>query len=878
MRWRLPPLLLLLAVCLAAVSAVAAEPPKVVVLPNGLTVMVIEDNRFPLVAERLFVHAGSGYETARQAGLSHLLEHMVFKSTQKRPAGQVASDVEGAGGELNASTSFDSTVYRVDLPADRWKLGLDVMQDMIFGAKFAPEELDSERQVVLSELARGKDNPDNRLFQTIQAMAWPGQAYGWPIIGFQKTVSGFSADDLRNYVRERYQPQSMLLVVVGKVRAADVVQEAKALFGAMQNDRQLTPPKPYVLPQAETARSEVRVEYGPWNKVRLQLAFPTPGLRAADEAGMEVLARLLAGDETGRLYRTFKYEKKLVDDVSCSSLTLERGGLFLISATLDADKLDTFWRELLGELAHLKGASFTDREIARVRLNIEDGLYQAKETLAGLAMKAGFFRFYGYDPDGETNYLRSVGLVDQKVLSRIIESTLRPERMLAAVLAPQPDAGKITVKGLTEVTAKTWPAPAASKSAAIQHAAATPAPEVVDLGSGHKLALLPDKTLPYVSVSLVYNGGDALLPKTRQGLAELTANSLTTGTAKLSATALEDYLSDRAAMLSASSGRDSFSVSSKFPTRFQKDLYALLGDMLLAPALLPAEVDREVADQLAAIKDKQDQPMGLAFRKLFPFLFADSAYGYMRLGEADTVRKFTAKDVAAFWNAQRAMPWVLAVCGDFDPAQVHALADRLAQASGSAKAFAFPPSKWGGKHEDTVTLAGRNQSHVFMVFPVPGLTSPDSPGLELLNEVLAGQSGLLFSRLRDGESLGYSVTSFLWQADNVGFMAFYIGTSPDKDAAALDGFRRIATELRDTALPDELMRRAKNVMTGDYYRERQSLGSRSDEAATALARGLPMEHDRQVVEAAQSLSPDDLRALARKYLRPEAAYVFKVEP
>lgn len=878
MRWRLPPLLLLLAVCLAAVSAVAAEPPKVVVLPNGLTVMVIEDNRFPLVAERLFVHAGSGYETARQAGLSHLLEHMVFKSTQKRPAGQVASDVEGAGGELNASTSFDSTVYRVDLPADRWKLGLDVMQDMIFGAKFAPEELDSERQVVLSELARGKDNPDNRLFQTIQAMAWPGQAYGWPIIGFQKTVSGFSADDLRNYVRERYQPQSMLLVVVGKVRAADVVQEAKALFGAMQNDRQLTPPKPYVLPQAETARSEVRVEYGPWNKVRLQLAFPTPGLRAADEAGMEVLARLLAGDETGRLYRTFKYEKKLVDDVSCSSLTLERGGLFLISATLDADKLDTFWRELLGELAHLKGASFTDREIARVRLNIEDGLYQAKETLAGLAMKAGFFRFYGYDPDGETNYLRSVGLVDQKVLSRIIESTLRPERMLAAVLAPQPDAGKITVKGLTEVAAKTWPAPAASKSAAIQHAAATPAPEVVDLGSGHKLALLPDKTLPYVSVSLVYNGGDALLPKTRQGLAELTANSLTTGTAKLSATALEDYLSDRAAMLSASSGRDSFSVSSKFPTRFQKDLYALLGDMLLAPALLPAEVDREVADQLAAIKDKQDQPMGLAFRKLFPFLFADSAYGYMRLGEADTVRKFTAKDVAAFWNAQRAMPWVLAVCGDFDPAQVHALADRLAQASGSAKAFAFPPSKWGGKHEDTVTLAGRNQSHVFMVFPVPGLTSPDSPGLELLNEVLAGQSGLLFSRLRDGESLGYSVTSFLWQADNVGFMAFYIGTSPDKDAAALDGFRRIATELRDTALPDELMRRAKNVMTGDYYRERQSLGSRSDEAATALARGLPMEHDRQVVEAAQSLSPDDLRALARKYLRPEAAYVFKVEP
>ena len=210
MRWRSVVSVAVAVLALAAVSAFGAETPRVVKLPNGLTVMTVEDNRFPLVAVRLFVHAGSGYETPGQAGLSHLLEHMVFKSTEKRPAGQVASDIEGAGGELNASTSFDGTTYRVDLPAERWKLGLDVIKDMIFGAKFDPAELDSERQVVLSELARGRDNPDNRLFQITQAMAWPGLAYGWPIIGFPETVSAFSAKDLRDYVRERYQPQGML--------------------------------------------------------------------------------------------------------------------------------------------------------------------------------------------------------------------------------------------------------------------------------------------------------------------------------------------------------------------------------------------------------------------------------------------------------------------------------------------------------------------------------------------------------------------------------------------------------------------------------------------------------------------------------------------
>ncbi len=878
MRWRFVFALAALVAALSGVSAHAADPPKIVSLPNGMTVMVIEDNRFPLVAERLFVHAGSGYETAKQAGLSHLLEHMVFKSTEKRPAGQVASDVESAGGELNASTSFDSTVFRVDLPADRWKLGLDVMKDMIFGAKFDTAELDSERQVVLSELARGRDNPDNRLFQTTQAMAWPGQAYGWPVIGFPETVSGFSAEDLRQYVRERYQPRAMMLVVVGKVRAEDVVAEAKALFGAMENDRPLSPPAPYALPLPGVVEPQVKVEYGPWNKVRLQIAFATPGLRAADEAGLEVLAQLLAGDETSRLYRTFKYEKKLVDDVSCSSLTLERSGLFLVSATLDAGNVAAFWQGLLAELSRLKGTTFTDREIERVRLNIEDGLYQAKETLPGLAMKAGFFHFHGYDPDGEANYLRAVRLVDQKALSAVIEAYLRPERMLTAVLAPKDAENAVTAKGLTEIAAKAWPAPKAAAVAAGQGAEKPTSPEVVDLGGGHRLVLLPDATLPYVSVSLVYNGGDALLAKDRQGLAELAANSLTTGTAKLSANALEDYLSDRAASLSASSGRDSFTVGAKFPSRFQKDVYGLMGDVLLSPAFLKTEVDREIADQLASIKDKEDQPMALAFRKLFPFLFTDTAYAYTRLGEPGTVRAFTSKDVAAFWAAQRAMPFVMAVSGDFDAGAVRALADKLAKAAGQAKPFSFPTPKWGEGREASVKLPGRNQSHLLMVFPAPGLASSESPGLELLNEVLAGQSGLLFTRLRDGESLGYSVTSFLWQADATGFIAFYIGTSPDKDAAALEGFKRIAGELGQKPLPDELMLRAKNAMTGDYYRERQSLASRSGEAAKSLSLGLPLEHERQVVEAAQGLTSENLRALAQKYLRPEAAYVFKVEP
>ena len=142
----------------------AAEP-VVTTLPNGLTVLVQEDTRFPLASLRLYVRAGSAYETPEQAGISHLLEHMVFKGTANRAPGQVASDVEGAGGALNAATSFDYTVFYTDMPADQWRLGMDVLHDMVFNASIDPEELAREKQVVLAELKRNEDTPESLLFK-----------------------------------------------------------------------------------------------------------------------------------------------------------------------------------------------------------------------------------------------------------------------------------------------------------------------------------------------------------------------------------------------------------------------------------------------------------------------------------------------------------------------------------------------------------------------------------------------------------------------------------------------------------------------------------------------------------------------------------------
>ena len=155
---------------------------QVVRLSNGLSVLVLKDTRFPLVSTRLYVGAGSTYERPEEAGISHVLEHMVFKGTTTRPKNAISQEVEAAGGYLNAATSYDYTVYITDMPDRHWKLGMDVVRDMAFNPTLDPAELESEKDVIVAELKRGEDDPGSRLFKNLLSRALQGTAYEHPVL------------------------------------------------------------------------------------------------------------------------------------------------------------------------------------------------------------------------------------------------------------------------------------------------------------------------------------------------------------------------------------------------------------------------------------------------------------------------------------------------------------------------------------------------------------------------------------------------------------------------------------------------------------------------------------------------------------------------
>lgn len=871
-------ILLLPQLAVAAPQAAPANPSTsgndtmLVRLKNGLTVHIIRDSRFPLVCTRLFVGTGSANETAEQAGISHVLEHMVFKGTEKRPKGQVARDVESLGGYLNAATSFDKTWFITDMPAKHWKTGMDVVKDMAFHPSLDPAELEAEKDVIVSELKGGDDTPTRRLFEDLQVAGLAHTVYGRPIIGFEKTIRAVTADDLRAYIRTWYQPQNMMLLVAGDIDPKAVLAHAEELFGDLKNDTILPEPAPVQL-EGAAGGPRVEVTYGPWNKVYLGIALPAPALGDQRSIDLDVLAYALGGDGTSQFYRKYRYEKQLVDSISVGNMSLNRAGLFYMVAQLDADKVEPFWQEFTRDLAALDAGKITPDVIERARFNYEDGMDRASETLDGLTSWKATVQFELGGPQGEANVRHALAAVDSARLRQAQDLWLRPDQVRVRVLAPE----KAKLPDLDAILQRNWPAPAVERQKAAAAAEKVGKREIVDLGQGRTVILQPDRTIPYVSLEILRPGGNALLKPADQGLAQLTAATLTDGCGTRDLDAMERFVAERAASLSASAGVQSFTVSLTGPARFNADYFALLGDLLHKPTFAEKDVRRQADTLKAALVRRQDNPMSFMGSKINGFLFpGGQPYGFDGLGTAENQDRFGPGDVQAFWKQQNAQPWILSVAGDFDREKVLAFARSLPVPT--APAVDVPQPTWGADKRLPLSLPGRQQAHLLLAFHAVPLDHPDAPALMLLESVLSGQSGLLFNKLRDEQGLGYTVTAFYRSLPEAGFMAFYIGTTPRNLDVARQGFSGIIKDIKTDLLPAELLAKGLNRMEGSYYRGRQSLGARADEAASERLLGQPQDFQKRLLEKAAKVTPEQLREVARKYLLVDKMYEVTLLP
>src|ERR1039457_3464771 len=297
----------------SSAAPIPAIPPgvKVTTLDNGLTIIVREDHSAPVVSAQAWCMAGSIHEgNWLGAGLSHVLEHMLFKGTTTRPGSRIDQEVQEAGGYMNAYTSFDRTVFHIDVPNTGAKVALDILCDIMQHATLPPDEMEKEKQVILREMDMNVDDPGRRASRRLFETAYTKSPYRFTVIGYPDIFNELSSEDILAYYREKYAPNNLFCVVAGDVKQEDVVAQIREAYAKAK----ARPLPAVVLPEEprQTAAREV-IEEAPIEQAYFHFAWHIPELRHPDVPVLDVLAVLLGNGRSSRLYQEVREKQGVVN-------------------------------------------------------------------------------------------------------------------------------------------------------------------------------------------------------------------------------------------------------------------------------------------------------------------------------------------------------------------------------------------------------------------------------------------------------------------------------------------------------------------------------------------------------------------------------------
>src|SRR6266550_1605889 len=356
-------------------------------LANGLTLIVQEDRSAPVASVQAWCAAGSTTEDKHLgAGLSHILEHMLFKGTKTRSTNEIAQKIQDVGGYINAYTSFDRTVFWIDVPKDGVATALDVLADAMMNSTLPTKEYMKEQEVIRREFAMGLDDPDRVAGLLLFATAYQRHPYHFPVIGDIEIYNQLTQDQVMQYYKTRYIPNNLTFVVVGDVDAAKMRQQLTEFFKAYP-EKSL---KPVFIPEEppQLGRRQVHQEFAT-ELTHLSLAWHIPEITNPDVPALDLLSTILGDGRSSRLYRQVREEAGLAFSISAFSYTPGDPGLFGIDATVDPKKREAAEQLVMGIVDEVKQAGVTAEELAKARKITLSHHLGARTTMRGEASDIG---------------------------------------------------------------------------------------------------------------------------------------------------------------------------------------------------------------------------------------------------------------------------------------------------------------------------------------------------------------------------------------------------------------------------------------------------------------------------------------------------------
>jgi zinc protease len=828
-------------------------------LDNGLEVILIEDSLSPIISARTFVRAGSiDEENLLGTGASHFLEHLVAGgSTSKRNEDEYKALIATLGGAFNAYTTLDHTSYFINTTAEYTNSAIDILCEWMFYNSINTKEFNREQKVITKEIEKNDASLGRKIYQFNQTNFYKTHAIRYPVIGYQTNFDSITQDQLMAYYKKYYVPSNMILVVGGPLSAEKTFTHIEASFG--QESQKSKPIRPFILePQAFSARVHEKEDKTMITHVSLR--FATVDLNSPDLYPLDLLDYILDNGEDSILYKELVEEKKLAFSASASSYTPDfTNGYFEIHLEVDYKNKDAAIAACMDIIESIKDGNISKKDIEKAKKQ------KIAEKILGIngiedkVNEAGQSFLYGHDKNFFDVYTESFKAVTKKELMTAASTYLKKDRMIVSIVTPL--SKKDTEKKETKRPS-------------------TPEADVVKLTNGPTVVFLEDLSLPKTHMQIMTLGGIRLENKQKNGIGHLMMDIIGQSSKKFKKQEIRDKVEGNGADIGGSLGQNTFFYSLNCLSEDTLALSDVLLDTYLHPNFMSDDIEESKRQILKGIEQRQDdwnRYSNYQFKKAF---FNDHPYGLPLIGEKQSVDAISEKDLKAhhkyLLNADNT---VITVIGVFDRAKMLELI-KTTYATITPPQITLP-SLPREEHTQAIEIELEVIQDVAALYiGFDGIKvdeKDDNLKLDLVDSALSGlryPGGRLHNILRENGYV-YMVHASNRPGIENGAYSIVALTSSDKIQDVKHIILEQVKDLSTTLLSDKEFNEAIAQLNFYVQDRATSNESKATLMATDILYGRGHDYYLKVKDTISSLTKEDLRDTAKKYLDNPQVYLFE---
>ncbi|MDD4202949.1 MAG: pitrilysin family protein [Candidatus Omnitrophica bacterium] len=728
-------------------------------MDNGLKVVFKPLPEKGLVSFYVKIKAGSGFE-GRYAGtgITHFIEHMIFKGSEQMSENTLVDKVRIAGGHINAATTPDSTTFFVSVTSDNIFEIIDLLCEAIMEPAFDKEDFEKERDVIINEIRIGNDNPSREISKRLFDLAFIYSSYRFPIIGYEELFKTLSHDDLVNYHKRYYVPNNMVISIAGDMDVQKALERIRTSFGSYH--RALDP---VATNQKEPSQLQKRVgqSFMPINLAYMNIGFHSCSILNPDIYALNVLDSILGNGDSSILNTEIVKNKKLAFNVSSYNYSLLYDGLFIIGGIFLPENKGKIESEIFGIIDRIKNGELDDDVIEKAKNQIVSSYLNSLQSASLQASQMALGLMFLGNDDFSEKFVDEISKVKKTDVIEAAQKYLTENNMCEFTIFPD-SLEKKDIEQLKQIQETN--------------------PVMIKLDNGIRVILRERKNVPIASISFLCLGGLREETETNNGISNLMAGLLLKGTKNRNEDHITSVLEQKGAYINSSSSLDCFSVNVDCQS---KDLFfcmEILQDIILEPLFPEEEFLKAVDRTKGLIKKENDSAFQIGYKAMKKGLFGQSPYAMDPIGTENSLSTISVSQIKEIYEKQLVPDnIVISIVGDIDVEQTQKEVKKYFEKIPKKKRDVLKDiSSTQLSVEDDVQINMDKEASVYVIgFKGADLNNDDKYALDVLFSCMTGAGGRLFNVLRKDNALTYSQGGYSVSVVDDGFCYFYIYSSAE---------------------------------------------------------------------------------------------------